>query len=454
MIEILPINHSKKVYIFVKFNAHKKRMNFKIRNAFLLSITLLFFACKQGQNNEEQVNVKTDTTIDTKANTSNEVPSKNEDVIFEEKDVICAFYNTVLKNLYPEKKLRTQQSGVSIKVLPDAQEDIEGGGESRKYLNILNESGLVVGVIIYDTGYSKHPVTLSMALLKEGSFVASPLIDDVDGLTILMTISNKNGKSNAGPYDFSYFTTHKSFVNPNPLLIKTKSTVTKPTLSQTDMDGIFKNAAFKNHTTLSDKDIENAFKGNYKINETELSKYWSIINGLKGVEKYYVQDNLFYLHSLLKYKKDERYKELKNYLTNEYIDPTFFRIDLMDSKNGYIAYEILQAMECTKMEMCYWNESNGNVLIGYVNNCCTQFCEGEISFKRFDKNRHSYLPVETELIIPEINAVMSIQPDGHMDGEGYDKKFVLPRNGENINYCVDSKCVELIWEDGVFHKLR
>lgn len=211
------------------------------------------------------------------------------------------------------------------------------------------------------------------------------------------------------------------------------------------------NSAKRNTVQINTSHLEEAQHKEIPNDDTvKKDDYQSIINSLKGIEKHYVQNNLFKLHSLLKYNKDERSKKLEDSLTRNNEHSYFFEIQKIDQQNGYIEFEVLQATECTKSSMCYWNKSNGDALIGTVNDCCTMFCQSDITFEIYHKNNQSYTSVAVKKIIPDIDVLKSFRPKRYIDGDGYDEKYTLPRKGKNISYCVDTDCLDLIWKDGVF----
>lgn len=184
----------------------------------------------------------------------------------------------------------------------------------------------------------------------------------------------------------------------------------------------------------------------------EPNHYKAIIKELKGIEKFFVQDDLLKLYSLLKYKDDSRYKALKDDLQSKYEYPQYFVINLLDTKNGYIEFAKPQT-ECRHI-MVYWNKSNGEKLIVNSLLCCTMFCDGDLTFQIYDDNNESFTSVEIKEIIPDIEYLWSIRPENLIEGDGYDSEIILPRNGKNIRYCVEEKCLDLIWQDGTFSVLK
>lgn len=183
-------------------------------------------------------------------------------------------------------------------------------------------------------------------------------------------------------------------------------------------------------------------------NYIDTLKYLKIIQELEGIEKFYVNNDLLRLHSLLKYKNDELHITLESDLkgNKDYLD--YFIILERDVVNGYIKF---QKANTESMDyMTYWNQKNGDKLIAHVSEEQTMFISSSISFKVYNSTEDTYSMIENEKIIPEINELYSLKPKNHIDGDGYDLSIVLPKKGKNINYCVTEECIELLWNDGTF----
>merc|ERR1711991_512081 len=100
--------------------------------------------------------------------------------------------------------------------------------------------------------------------------------------------------------------------------------------------------------------------------------------------------------------------------------------------------------------MVYWNLSNGEQLIGRAENCCTMFCDGDVYFQSYAEE-DGYVKRDVNLVIPEYNNLRKLMPDGHVEEDGgYDTSIKLPKEGKNIEYCIDDDCKELIWKNGIF----
>lgn len=371
---------------------------------------------------------------------------ENAEVDAIEQDSICIYYNEILKHLYPDRKLLTEHADERMKVAPEAQENVEGGGMSTKYLNIKNKDQSIVGVVLFEDRYSALPITLSLAIMKKENILINTKLVDINGSTLLLTLSKESNPQEMKPFHYNYYT-YDDALNRFPVFTKKNAVDGEPILSQIEKETLLKNMNSKDHSIISNSDFEKIYKGD--LINTNL-KYFAIIDELKGLEKYYVQNDLFKLHSLLKFKKDMRYQALENHLNKQFEHASYFNIQTLDMQNGYVEFESLEANECTKLSMCYWKESNGDILIGHIMNCCTMFCESDISFKGYSKNYPYYTTVRNKIVIPEIDYLKTIKPDGHIDGDGYDEKYILPKEGKNIRYCVETKCTELVWKDGTF----
>jgi len=181
----------------------------------------------------------------------------------------------------------------------------------------------------------------------------------------------------------------------------------------------------------------------------------ALLKELKGIEKFYVQDDLYRLYSLLKFKNDNRYEDLERGLEKEHasFNPILssYSILLIDTKNGYMEFN--ESGADIYYAMTYWNKSYGDKLIGKSTKICSMVaCHTSISFQLYEKDTQTYIPKETSEIIIEIDALKKLRPEGFKEGddEYYDSGYILPQKGKNIRYCVDEKCLDLIWQDGTF----
>lgn len=190
--------------------------------ALLLTISFIFFvsSCQQAEKDkQEETEVEKTTTVQepvtdeteiVKAETT--VNTQLQSTYVEHPDSIRAFYNVVLKRLYPDRILYAQYEDSRIAVSPEAREDIEGGGKPTKNLFITDDNDVVVGTIIYATFEPPYPFTFSMAVLKEGNSLVNAMLTGPPAEVKLRIFSNKDANSNAGPYDCQYFT-YSSTVN-------------------------------------------------------------------------------------------------------------------------------------------------------------------------------------------------------------------------------------------------
>lgn len=382
------------------------------------------------------------------------IPEYNALVITE--DSIVAFYNNILGHLYPNRTLSTQYEDNAITVSPDALENIEGGGMSTKYLRVVDEIDFEVGTIIYETNTSLNPITLSIAILEEGNFLVSAMLLDINGQTVLRVSSNDSGNLDMGTSSYVYFT-YDDLIHLGPIYTKEMTGDIRPNslLSEQEKEELIKRIAFNkegNYSTYSQEGMIEISKGEFISRDFDKMKYQPIIEELRGIEKHYVQNDLFKLNSLLQFNNDDRYQALENDLKAKYEEESFFKILLLDTRNGYIEFERLQTIvteEC-KQSMVYWNKNDGGIVIAHEMNCCTMFCDGSISFQTYNKNSQSYVSIDSKEIVPQIDSLESLQPINYIDGDGFDTKYTLPENGKNIRYCAESNCLQLVWQDGIF----
>lgn len=177
----------------------------------------------------------------------------------------------------------------------------------------------------------------------------------------------------------------------------------------------------------------------------------SIMSELKGIEKFAIRDNYNMLLALLEHKDDGRAELVKTIIEKQNLDyyHTFSIIEL-DASNGYIQYAPNGA-EVT-YTMTYWNLNDGGQLIASEAWGCGPICESDLTFQRYENS--SYELLENEDIIPELKELpYEILPN--YDPKGLDPiefKYQLPKNGKNIQFCLEDDCVELVFDNGVFKK--
>ncbi len=195
---------------------------------------------------------------------------------------------------------------------------------------------------------------------------------------------------------------------------------------------------------------ETGKKATYAIAAADSAYIQSILQELKGIEKFAVKDNFYILSSLLEHKGDSiRHKKVKDIIQRgeEYLREYYFEIS--DVKNGYIKYAPRGA-EVTYTTV-YWNLNDGSKLIATEGWGCGPVCSSDITFQRFKDG--VYETLENEEIIPEMKALpQMLVPDYNEDEnpDPFEFKYVLPRNGKNIQFCLDDNCVVLQWEEGMF----
>ncbi len=174
----------------------------------------------------------------------------------------------------------------------------------------------------------------------------------------------------------------------------------------------------------------------------------SKIQKLKGIEKYAVKDGFSLLASILKYKGDNAgYEKVIAILKKQYEYPQEFTILALDNVNGYIKFAPNGAD--VTYTMTYWNLSDGSVLIAAEDFGCGPVCSSSISFSSYKNG--SYQNLENEKIIPGMKKLpVMLVPDYDESQEPLEFQYVLPKTGKNIEYCLNGKCIEMQFRDGVF----
>lgn len=178
----------------------------------------------------------------------------------------------------------------------------------------------------------------------------------------------------------------------------------------------------------------------------------SLLNQLQGIEKFGVGKNFGMLASLLAYKGDSAtYQKVYNILQkkDEYVQ--LFNINMLDNKNGYIVYAPIGA-EVTYTEV-YWNMKDGSKLLATEAWGCGPVCSSDIYFTKFKDG--TYTSLETATVIPDVEKLPKMlipeyDPE-EANADPIEFKYVLPQKGKNIQFCVEEKCIELIWSEGTFH---
>ena len=177
----------------------------------------------------------------------------------------------------------------------------------------------------------------------------------------------------------------------------------------------------------------------------------SIIQELKGIEKFAVQDNYYLLSSLLEFKGDSsRHGKIKAFLQKEDEYLQEYYIEVLDVNNGYIRFSPKGA-EVT-YTISYWNLDDDSKLIATEIQECGPVCSSGIEFQKFKNG--VYQSIENIEIIPGIkNLPQMLVPNYNEEVEGsepYEFKYELPQKGKNILFCLDENCIELQWNNGIF----
>lgn len=225
---------------------------------FFLNLVLALNSCQQKNNTVDESEANADEAVET----TNDLTSSEEESPVISEDSIVEFYNKVLGGLYPNRTISVQYEDRPIAVSPNALENVEGGGESRKYLRVVDEIDFEIGTIIYETRSSPYPITLSMAILEEGYSLAFSMLTEINGSTVLRVSSNDSGNLDMGPYDFNYFS-YAELVNLQPILTK-KMVENEPDLSPKDKESAIKNISREEYdqgSRFSQDEIMEIFEG-------------------------------------------------------------------------------------------------------------------------------------------------------------------------------------------------
>lgn len=172
----------------------------------------------------------------------------------------------------------------------------------------------------------------------------------------------------------------------------------------------------------------------------------SIINELTGIKKFYVKEDFNRLASLLKYMKSNKYEEVASILgelSNKYYDVDDFypreRIDTIINSSGFLKY--YSPFIHIDGTMTYWKQSDGISLIGQEK--LSEGGEVNLYFEQFESGK--YIEADLSSIIPSINVIL--------ENESVER-FILPQKGKNIMIQTENQNHELVWNDGVFEKVK
>jgi hypothetical protein len=176
-----------------------------------------------------------------------------------------------------------------------------------------------------------------------------------------------------------------------------------------------------------------------------------LINQLQGIEKFGVGQSFEMLASLLAHKGDSAtYQKVYDILKkkDEYVQ--LFTISEVDTRNGYMVYAPNYA-EVTYTQV-YWNMKDGSQLLATEAWGCGPVCDSSIEFMRYTDGGYTRLDLTD--VIPDIGKLPKMLiPEYDPDDSKADPiefKYVLPKKGKNIRFCVDEQCIELEWNEGTF----
>lgn len=174
----------------------------------------------------------------------------------------------------------------------------------------------------------------------------------------------------------------------------------------------------------------------------------SFIGNLKGIEKHAVRNDFYMMTSLLANKGDTiSSNRMVNILKkkDEYV--LGYIIEELDGRSGYMRYRP-QGAEVV-YTTTYWNMEAGADLIALEAWSCGPVCESEIVFTKFVNGKYSRLNAQD--VIPAIDSLPSrLLPGYQPDGDPVEFRYILPRKGKNMQFCLEDNCLELIWDEGVF----
>ncbi len=182
------------------------------------------------------------------------------------------------------------------------------------------------------------------------------------------------------------------------------------------------------------------------LSHEDSAYFHSLIDNLKGIEKFAVGENFYFLASVLRSKGETKDHEKAMNILSGFVEDPSFQLPLiseLDSKNGYIRYAPPGA-EVT-YTMVYWNLKDGSQVIATESWACGPICESEIFFTKYEKG--NYRSLELTDVIPQIN---ELPPTVDESGDPVEYQFVLPKQGKDIKYCLDEKCITLKWSEGRF----
>lgn len=185
-------------------------------------------------------------------------------------------------------------------------------------------------------------------------------------------------------------------------------------------------------------------EGEFNLEES----YSHFYSDLSKIERFFVRNSVFRMFKLLEYKGREDLDELILHLNEGPTPDENIKITELDAKNGYIAFFTTE-IDC-RTTMVYWNGPNDVPYIGTSQECCQLFCDADLSFEVYGEEIGYEKLVDT-VVVPELMMLYNMTPQGHLDGDGFDRTFKLPKEGKNILFQInDEQPIELKWENGKF----
>lgn len=157
---------------------------------------------------------------------------------------------------------------------------------------------------------------------------------------------------------------------------------------------------------------------------------------------------------------EERQQMIDNYNAEneERISSNMLALNNYDLSNGYIS---MNGIFEGHWEMCYWNISTGEKLVGVTESGCGPACM-TIFFNFYLYSDKELKPVKTEDIIPEITVKHFLKEGESLEIESLELTYYLPQKGKNITVAenwdlreydydlsvLKGQYIELKWNDG------
>jgi hypothetical protein len=147
-----------------------------------------------------------------------------------ENEIVAPFYDNQLKELYPDRELITFWHEDRLTYESSLAENIEGGGISLNYLQVLDSGTQQVGIIGFEL-FDNVAYTNCFAVLNVGQYLCATQVIDIQGYPILEVTSNSSGNKDLGPYDYSYYYFAKNDDRTTPLYVAENMEEFKPDAS-------------------------------------------------------------------------------------------------------------------------------------------------------------------------------------------------------------------------------